>query len=113
MSGRGLEFLSWFKRSPGVGDGGAAGLLWLDHCPWHQQSLGMTLHFVLLLFLLAKRGCSQAGQSTVRMGGGGRRMGKTHWGSSLLPAESSLALSKPSRNTEGLDILICKMGSRG
>lgn len=70
MSGRGLEFLSWFKRSPGVGDGGAAGLLWLDHCPWHQQSLGMTLHFVLLLFLLAKRGCSQAGQSTVRMGGG-------------------------------------------
>lgn len=72
MSERGLEFLSWFKRSPRVGNGEASGLWWVhiltplqpSCCPWHWQSQGITRCFALLLFLLTKRGCRQAGQST-------------------------------------------------
>lgn len=92
VSGWGLEFLSWFKRSPRVGDGGTGGLRWartpthlqLGPCLRCQQSPGTTLCFALLLFLLAKRGCLQGGQSMVRIGGKDDG-GKTHWGSSLLP----------------------------
>lgn len=77
MSGWGLEFLSWFKRSPGLGDGGTGGLWWartpthlqLSPCLRCQQSPGTTLCFALLLFLLAKRGRLQGGQSMVRIEG--------------------------------------------
>ena len=80
---------------------GGAGGLRRAHTPTHLR-LGH--------FLLAKRGCLQAGQSTVRMGGKEDRKNLP----GLIPAAPrEQPPSKPSRSAEGLNILICKMGSRG
>lgn len=103
MSGWGLEFLSWFKRSPGVGNGGTGGLrrartpihLRLGHCPQCQQSLGTTLCFALLLdsFQLREDAC-RLGKA--RSGWRGRRMGKNLLGFiSAAPREQLLSQTQP------------------
>lgn len=92
----------WWAHTPA--------LLWLSHCLQCQQRLGRTLRFALLLFLLTERGCSQPGQSTVQMEGKEERKNRLGF---LSVAPQERLLNKPHQSTEDLDILICKMGSRG